>query len=230
MAIALGIMFNKNLPLNFDSPYKSLSIIEFWRRWHISLGTWIKNYIYIPLGGSRNGEIKKIFNVILAMLFTGLWHGLGWTFIAWGAIHGIMLAINHQWRRLNIKIPKIFAWLMTFICVILSWVIFRAENLNEALEIINSMFNFKNIILPIKFSTRLEFLKAYGISFDFVIINSIDILTIFFSGLIALLFPNSQEIMKNFKPNLFWLILSIIFAVFSFTKFSGVSDFLYFNF
>ena len=103
MAIALGLMFNKNLPLNFESPYKSLSIIDFWRRWHMSLGAWIKNYIYIPLGGSREGELKKIRNVILAMLFTGFWHGLGWTFIAWGALHGVMLAVNHQWRRLNIK-------------------------------------------------------------------------------------------------------------------------------
>ena len=230
MAVALGLMFNKNLPLNFDSPYKSLSIIDFWRRWHMSLGTWIKNYIYIPLGGSRKGELKKIRNVISAMLFTGLWHGLGWTFIVWGAIHGVMLAINHQWRRFDIKIPKIIAWLITFICVSISWVIFRAENLNDAFNIIKAMLNFKNIVIPAKFSILLGFLKNYGVSFAFVLINSLDILAIICSSLIMLLCPNTQQIMKKFKPNYLWIVIIFIFAVISFTCFSGVSDFLYFNF
>jgi len=219
MAVALGLMFNRNLPLNFDSPYKSLSVIDFWRRWHISLGTWIKNYIYIPLGGSREGELKKIRNVIAAMLFTGIWHGLGWTFITWGALHGLMLAVNHQWRRLDIKIPKIFAWLITFIFILISWVIFRANNLNDAFRIITSMFNFQKFYIPTKFFVNFNFSKIY-----------LDTISIFCATFITLLCPNTQEIMKKFKPNFLWVLIIFVLSVISFINFSGVSDFLYFNF
>ena len=101
MAIGLGLMFNFNLPINFNSPYKSKSIIEFWRRWHITLSSFLKNYLYISLGGNRLGEIKRIRNLLITMLLGGLWHGAGWTFIIWGGLHGLYLAINHFWRKVN---------------------------------------------------------------------------------------------------------------------------------
>ena len=230
MAVALGLIFDKNLPLNFDSPYKSLSIIDFWRRWHISLGTWVKNYIYIPLGGSREGEMKKIRNVILAMLFTGLWHGLGLTFIIWGAIHGFMLAINHQWRRLGIKIPKFLAWLITFICIVVCWVIFRADSFGNAFKIIESMFDFSNVAISAKFSTRVAFLKNYGFSFAKVIISDRELRSIILATLVALLLPNSTQLMKRFKPGIIWLIFTLTLALMSLMQFSDVADFLYFKF
>ena len=230
MAVGLGLMFNKKLPVNFNSPYKSLSIIDFWRRWHISLGTWIKNYIYIPLGGSREGEVKKIRNVILVMLFTGLWHGLGCTFILWGALHGLMLAVNHQWRRLNIKLPKIISWLLTFLCVIFCWVIFRAENLNDAAKILKAMINFNNIALPDVFASHLSFLKNFGISFALLKTGFRGFLYIPCAVLIALICPNTQELINKFKPGYLWLIIIFIIAVVSFMNFSGISDFLYFQF
>lgn len=207
MAVGLGLMFGLNLPVNFDSPYKSLSIIDFWRKWHISLGRWIRDYIYIPMGGSREGEIKRTRNVIIAMLFTGLWHGFGLTFILWGALHGLMLAINHQWRRLNIKLPAVISWGITFICVIFCWVIFRAENLNTAAKILYAMLN------PFNF----------GHAGDKKLILS--------ATLITLLFPNSQDlIMKRFRPGYIWLLASFALAVIALFNYSGVSDFLYFQF
>ena len=165
MALALGLMLNINLPVNFDSPYKSTSIIDFWRRWHISLGKWIRDYIYIPLGGSREGELKKIRNVILAMLFTGIWHGMGLTFILWGAVHGILLAVNHQWRRLNIKLPAVISWPLTFICVIFCWIIFRAGSLDEALKMFFAMTDLNDITLPVSLAKYLGFLESYGVKF-----------------------------------------------------------------
>ena len=207
MAMGLGLMFGINLPVNFDSPYKSLSIIDFWRKWHISLGRWIRDYIYIPLGGSREGEIKKIRNVIIAMLFTGLWHGFGLTFILWGALHGLMLAINHQWRRLNIKLPAVISWGITFICVIFCWVIFRANNIGDAIKIFTAMFS------PFKF--------GYSIGGKKLILSAI---------MVTLLFPNSQDLMKKFRPDYIWLAASFVLAVMALINYSGVSDFLYFQF
>ncbi|MBQ7733312.1 MAG: MBOAT family protein [Synergistaceae bacterium] len=227
MAVALGLMLNINLPVNFDSPYKSTSIIDFWRRWHISLGRWIRDYIYIPLGGSREGEFKKIRNVILAMLFTGIWHGMGLTFILWGAVHGIMLAINHQWRRLNIKLPVVIAWPLTFISVIFCWVIFRAESLDEALKMFSAMTNLNNIVVPVSLSKYLGFLKQYGITFG-ELGGDKKLLAVLLP--VVLLCPNSNYIMQKFRANIFWLVIVLVLAVASFMNFSGITDFLYFQF
>ena len=122
MAIGLGLMFNLKLPTNFNSPYQAKSIIDFWRRWHMTLGTWVKDYLYIPMGGNRHGELRKMRNLFASMLIIGLWHGAGWTFIIWGALHGIFLMINHQWRRLNINLPQSINWGLTFLCVVICWV------------------------------------------------------------------------------------------------------------
>lgn len=232
MAIAAALMMNINLPVNFDSPYKSLSMIDFWRRWHITLGKWIRDYIYIPLGGSREGELKKIFNVIIAMLFTGLWHGVGFTFIIWGLIHGLMLAVNHQWRRLNIKLPALLSWFITFMCVVLCWVLFRAESVEDAINIIGAMFDVKNIVLPYKFMKYLGFLEAYGLKFGKLVNNNaaekVPYLVLF---IIASLFAwNTQKIMTRFKPYIICVIIIFVIAAVSMMNFSGISDFLYFQF
>ena len=227
MAVALGLMLNIKLPVNFDSPYKSTSIIDFWRRWHISLGRWIRDYIYIPLGGSREGEFKKIRNAILAMLFTGLWHGMGLTFILWGAIHGILLAINHQWRRLNVRLPFIVSWPLTFICVIFCWVTFRAGSLDDALKMFSAMTDLNNIVVPVSLSKYLGFLKQYGITFG-ELGGDKKLLAVLLP--VVLLCPNSNYIMQKFRANIFWLVAVLVLAVASFMNFSGITDFLYFQF
>ena len=230
MALGLGLMFDLNLPVNFDSPYKSLSIIDFWRRWHISLGRWIRDYIYIPLGGSREGDFKRNRNVIIAMLFTGLWHGFGLTFILWGFLHGIMLAINHQWRKLNIKLPVFISWLITFICVTFGWVIFRAKNLNEAVKMLSAMINIKNIVIYDKLA-NFAWLNKLGFTFGKLIFGQETIIFLIISLIIVLIFPNSQNLItKKFKPGYIWLLSSFVLAVIAFFNFSGVSDFLYFQF
>ena len=145
MAIGLGLMFGLKLPLNFFSPYKSVSIIDFWRRWHITLSTFLKDYLYIPLGGNKNGKFNRYRNLLITMLLGGLWHGAGWNFIIWGGLHGSYLIINHTCsnicKRLEIEIPKYIGITLTMFAVIIAWVFFRAETTSGALYIISSMFD-----------------------------------------------------------------------------------------
>jgi alginate O-acetyltransferase complex protein AlgI len=145
IAIGVALMFGIALPLNFNSPYKMASIIEFWRCWHMTLSRFLRQYLYIPLGGGKCGEWRRYFNVFVVMLLGGLWHGAGWNFIIWGGIHGVAIAINHGWRRLtgssiaNRTIAKICLWALTFAVVTAAWVPFRASDLPTTLAMYKSM-------------------------------------------------------------------------------------------
>lgn len=145
MAVGLSLCLGVQLPLNFNSPYKSTSIIEFWRRWHISLSTFLRDYLYVPLGGNRKGPARRYLNLFLTMLLGGLWHGAAWTFVIWGALHGFFLMVNHLWNakvRRNAKpgvIGRVLGWLLTFVCVMIAWVVFRAESMTAATAIYKGM-------------------------------------------------------------------------------------------
>ena len=145
MAIGLGLMFGFVLPQNFDAPYRSRSITEFWRRWHMSLSRWLKDYLYIPLGGNRKGRSRTYVNLMLVMLLGGLWHGAAWTFVAWGAVHGVLLATERWAReRRGHDLPPTGGWASfrlagTFLLVVLSWVLFRANSLAHATSYLGAM-------------------------------------------------------------------------------------------
>ena len=143
MAIGIGLLFGIHLPVNFDSPYKSKSIIEFWRRWHITLSRFLRDYLYIPLGGNRKGKARRYVNLLLTMLLGGIWHGAGWTFVIWGALHGFYLMVNHFWNSLKLssdgRLFGLFSWGVTFLAVIVAWVFFRAANVDVAVDILTSM-------------------------------------------------------------------------------------------
>ena len=148
MAIGLALMFGIRLPVNFRSPYKATSIIEFWRRWHITLSRFLRDYLYIPLGGNRFGVGRRYINLMLTMLLGGLWHGAGWTFLIWGGLHGVYLVVNHQWRDRKRKWPEgtagqAFAWLSTFLAVVIAWVFFRAKTLVGAKQMLASLAGLK---------------------------------------------------------------------------------------
>jgi len=144
MAIGIAAMFGIKLPINFDSPYKARGIIEFWRRWHISLSEWLRDYLYIPLGGSRKGAPRQYASLLITMLLGGLWHGAGWGFVIWGAIHGMALATEHAMRRGSTKRPWMIA-VPTFLFVTLAWVFFRAETLSAAMAIFHAMTDFPDL-------------------------------------------------------------------------------------
>ncbi|WP_394213367.1 MBOAT family O-acyltransferase [Enterovibrio calviensis] len=142
MACGLGLMMGFRFIKNFDHPYVSLSITEFWRRWHISLSTWLRDYLYIPLGGNRSGKLGTYRNLFLTMLLGGLWHGANWTFVFWGALHGTALAIEKMLSSTNPVSFKLPRYLLTMFIVVIGWVAFRAENLTVAIVFYESMFGF----------------------------------------------------------------------------------------
>ena len=132
MAIGLALLFNIRLPENFDSPYQARSIIDFWRRWHMTLSSFLRDYLYIPLGGNRTGPVRRYLNLFVTMLLGGLWHGANWTFVMWGGLHGVYVAINHLWRRTGIELPGRISWVLTFLAVLVGWVFFRATSFERA--------------------------------------------------------------------------------------------------
>lgn len=147
MAIGLSLMFNVRLPLNFNSPYKATSIIDFWRRWHMTLSRFLRDYLYIPLGGSRKGKTQRYFNLMITMLLGGLWHGAGWTFVIWGGLHGFYLMLNHAWRGFKKKmgwkdggrLSRLGAGTLTFLAVVVGWVFFRADSFSSAISMLHGM-------------------------------------------------------------------------------------------
>jgi alginate O-acetyltransferase complex protein AlgI len=150
MAIGLGLMMGFRLPVNFNAPYRSQSISEFWRRWHITLGTWVRDYLYIPLGGSRRGAGRTAVNLLLVMLLVGLWHGAAWQFVAWGAMHGALLVAERIGRPLGIgaKLPSFVKVALSFLVVCLTWVVFRAESLGEAGRYYAALFGARDLAGP----------------------------------------------------------------------------------
>lgn len=149
MAMGLALFFNIKLPLNFNSPYKSLDIQDFWRRWHITLGRFLRDYIYIPMGGSRTSNVRMYTNLFLTFLIGGIWHGAGWMFVIWGALHGMALVIHRFWKSLGGTLPRPLAWGLTFLFVNISWVFFRAENVTIALNVLKAMVNFSGFQLEL---------------------------------------------------------------------------------
>ncbi len=139
MAIGLGLMFGLRLPFNFAAPYRAASIREFWRRWHMTLSRFLRDYVYIPLGGSRAGPWMQARNVVLTMLLGGLWHGAAWTFVAWGGLHGLALAVNAAWARTGRTLPRGVGWAVTLLFVLVAWVPFRSPDFATAGRVLAGM-------------------------------------------------------------------------------------------
>jgi len=240
MAIGLGLMFNIRIPINFDSPYKAISIIDFWRRWHITLSNFLRDYLYIPLGGSRRGQVRRYANLMTTMLLGGLWHGAGWTFVVWGGMHGAYLCINHGWRKLNFSLPKWLGWAITFVAVIFSWVLFRAVTFHDAAEILKAMVGVKEIILPGNPQGKLSFLNQFGIQLqnwkNFAYLPEINggknwsILILLGLTFCVTFLPNTQQIIRRFKPTWWWAIWIGLITSLSLLSLNRVSEFLYFQF
>lgn len=267
MAIGLARMFGIKFPLNFDSPYKAPNIIEFWRRWHMTLSRFLRDYLYIPLGGNRHGPMRRHVNLLATMVLGGLWHGAGWTFVVWGALHGLYLVINHTWQTLrgaasaaSTRRPRFWAWALTFLAVVVSWVFFRAKNLDVAIDMLRGMAGLNGIVVP------LHWFKASFMShvMDTLAASGVQVATIKFIAyrdqlyltlellLIATLAPNTQQILQRFqptidqfrhlggrlarwawRPNLAWLVAIAVllgWSLFEIPRGNKVSEFLYFQF
>ena len=139
MAIGLGLILGFTLPANFNAPYQASSIREFWRRWHMTLSRFLRDYLYIPWGGNRIGTSRQFLALTATMLLGGLWHGAGWTFVAWGGIHGVGLVVNHLWTRMGLSMPFLLGWAMTIMFVFSTFVVFRAESIQSAVVILGDL-------------------------------------------------------------------------------------------
>jgi D-alanyl-lipoteichoic acid acyltransferase DltB (MBOAT superfamily) len=219
MAIGLARMFGFRLPLNFFSPYKAGSIIEFWRRWHMTLSRFLRDYLYVVLGGNRKGHARRFVNLFLTMLIGGIWHGAGWTFVVWGALHGVYLTINHAWRAVT-KAAGIelrgYAWhvvahALTFTSVVVAWVFFRAASVDVAIKMLRSMAGANGFALPVEMRsfgvrTLLKKLEALGVSVPAQHLNYFwgwrQVAIIAALLLIVWIAPNTTEIMARFRPGL----------------------------
>ena len=270
MAIGLGYMFGIKLPLNFHSPYKAVNIMDFWRRWHITLSRFFLEYLYIPLGGNRKGLVRQFMNLIIVMLLAGLWHGAGWTFVTWGGLHAFYLIVNNAWRILrkmfgyglkeSTLIGRTLSRVLTFLAVVLGWVIFRCTTIKSAINMLKGMLGFNGIMLwdtylePLnKFGGLGNKLKSAGFEFGYTDFFNKDAIFMILSLLFIVWFmPNTQQIISKYKPYLnttnldlkkgcagwiSWrptvchsLLMAITFIVIISCFLSKATEFLYFQF
>ncbi|OIQ99743.1 peptidoglycan O-acetyltransferase [mine drainage metagenome] len=242
MAIGLSRMLGVALPLNFHSPYKSVNIIEFWRRWHMTLSRFLRDYLYFPMGGNRKGKARRHLNLLVTMLLGGLWHGAAWTYVIWGGLHGLYLVINHSWQAVRQKLgqnpdlplsqPMHFASvILTFLAVTLAWVFFRADTLDHAIALIRTMLGGNGWSLQ----------SSHGL----IHVASRNLLSIGF--LLIWLAPNTQQIMQRFKPALNipdgtnstrlswypsykWALIHAFVALIGLLSISELNQFIYFQF
>lgn len=247
MAVGLALMFGIRLPVNFRSPYKSVSIIEFWRRWHITLSRFLRDYLYIPLGGNRLGEQRRYINLLVTMLLGGLWHGAAWNFLIWGGLHGLYLCINHLWRGGRETVAsfgmRLFYWTITFASVVVAWVFFRAATLGGAWRGLKGLLGLqpeRASFVPPDILRVMNLPILVGVE-NLLLIGSFAVAA---ALAIALFLPNVPQIFRyreyrratdstsliRWKPTLLWaLAVGVAFAVALFGMWQRM-EFLYFQF
>ena len=218
MAVGLSLLFGVRLPVNFHSPYKAVNIIDFWRRWHMTLSRFLRDYLYIPLGGNRYGAARRYVNLAATMLLGGLWHGASWTFVVWGGLHGFYLLVNHAWRGMRLRarlvplapavVRRALAVALTFLATVVGWVFFRAESLAAARLMLEGMAGLHGVVMPYPWLARLgeagAWLAAHGVEFrhSTTFAGGSQLNWILVSMLIVWAAPNTQQILARFPPAL----------------------------
>ena len=252
MAIGLALLFGIRLPVNFRSPYQATSIVEFWRRWHITLSRFLRDYLYIPLGGNRFGEQRRYLNLLMTMLLGGLWHGAGWNFLVWGGLHGMYLCINHLWRAwrgddANLAAPGLAAkgagWAITFFAVVIAGVFFRARTAGGAWQMLSGLFGFEAGSSAYSSAGILRVMDLPMLVGEqrLLLIGGV---AVALALLIALMLPNVPQLFRyreyrraperaaivRWRPNGVWaLVTALAFAVSLFGMWQRL-EFLYFQF
>ena len=197
----------------------------------MTLSRFLRDYIYIPLGGNRKGNARTYINLLSTFLIGGLWHGAGWTFIIWGALHGIALAIHRFWQSLGFKMNKILAWFITFNFINITWIFFRAKDFDSAMKVLGSMFSLDNVVLPNSLSDKLAFLDTeFGEVYLYSDGGTKETIWLILVLILVLIFKNSMEYRNKFKPNILYGFLFLILILTSILNLTKVSEFLYFNF
>lgn len=237
MAMGASLLFNIWLPLNFNSPYKARDIQDFWRRWHITLSGFLRDYLYIPLGGNRGTPWHTYRNILVTFVLGGLWHGASWMFVAWGALHGAALVVHRLWKKLGCALPNKVAWLITFLFVNFTWVFFRAKTPEDAKRVLHGMIDINSISLPASSVPALR-LSWAGWLADYLLpslpaslVAALPSLLAIGAGLMLLPFRNSYELVAAVPTMRKSVAAAVIFAVAMYFSLGTTSPvFLYFNF
>ena len=240
MAQGIALMMNFDLPMNFNSPYRSLSIGEFWDRWHITLTKFFTKYVYIPLGGNRKGTFRTYLNIMIVFLISGIWHGSTVNFVIWGMIHGILSCVSRAIKPIEGKIPKQVRWLFTFICVNIAWVFFRAPSLGGAMLMLKEMFSFKFTAVDANyavyaFPAELEIVpwllnKFTTVKNTYAFGVIVNVVVVLFALFASTKMKNTNERIEKFNPSAKIVALSVFLIVWSVLSMSDVSNFIYVNF
>jgi len=237
MAIGLALLFNIKLPINFNSPYKSQSLVDVWKRWHITLSNFVNKYIFNTIVKSYKKYTfgKGLFTLFLSMVIIGLWHGASWMFVMFGAMHGVGLIINHLWKKkIKIPIPGFIGWILTFNFINISMIFFRAKEWDDAIKVLSSMFSLDHVVLPQVLQSKLAFLRSYNVEFgkwaDTIQGSDWTILWLIFAFILILCFKNSMEMKDTFKLNYKTVLLAVVLFIGGILSLNKISEFLYFNF
>lgn len=232
MAIGISILFGIRLPLNFNSPYKAANIIDFWRRWHMTLSRFLRDYLYIPLGGNRHGKFRRHANLLATMALGGLWHGAGWTFLIWGALHGTYLIINHAWRSAGRSMPKLAGMTLTFIAVVFAWVFFRADTLDHALAFTRAMVDVSTLGTGIFPNFNFKDDAALYVVLPLVMAWALPNVHDMFGRWNAMLSQRPRHNIRwyTWRPSVGWALFSVTLLLTGILMMSGDSPFLYFRF
>ncbi len=236
MALGIGRMFNIVLPENFHSPYKALSVRDFWGRWHITLSRFLRDYVYIPLGGNRWGVPKTLRNLFVTFLIGGLWHGAGWTFVAWGALHGLALCLHRLWQLSGRKLPSLLAWFVTFNFVNVCWVFFRAPSFSEALDVLKGMAGVNGVVFPQTAAFVFPALQGTGLQFGAWLRHVapgegvVPLAVLGVSLAVAFFCRNSSQMTDDFRVDKTHFAAAWALAVVGILYINRASEFLYFQF
>jgi len=233
MAIGIALLFNIKLPINFNSPYKALNIQDFWRRWHITLSRFLRDYVYIPLGGNKISSFRTYANLMATFVIGGLWHGAGWTFVFWGFLHGLALVVHRLWSNLGFKIWTWLAWFITFNFVNIAWIFFRAKEWDDAIKVLEGMF-IGELLISYNWFQKYDLFKDLGFKAGFWASNlgngekAIYFIIVGFT--ISLFMKNTIEQRNQFIFTYKAIIFSSIIFTIALSKINQISEFLYFNF
>lgn len=235
MATGVSMMVNITLPMNFDSPYKALSIRDFWKRWHISLTAFFTKNVYIPLGGSHKGIIRTWLNILIVFLVSGLWHGANWTFLLWGGLHGILQILERTFDKTRSKLMEAVRWFLTFACVNVLWLLFRADSIHQWTSLLWKMFSFQNLYISDGLIETFV-LPEHSFFMDLFHLHSFDAgirglsMVFFIAGAFILCLIPENCYRSRHRLNPANLILCAIAFIWGFLCLSSESVFVYFNF
>jgi len=260
MAIGLGLLFNLRLPINFAAPFRAASPIDLWRRWHISLSRFLRDFVYVPLGGNRHGRLRTMLNLLATMTLGGLWHGAGWTFVIWGAFHGTLLAANHAWRSWRGPVrPRPWAhflgWLGTFVCFAIGMVFFRAADVGAAARLLAAMGGLGHATVPHEAVLGWDrwafrhgfFAEPFVLTWFGTTWTMVGSLWTLGALVTALLLPETMELVDYredephsnwrrswpslmWRPGVAWMAATAVVFVVAFGQIGRVAEFLYYQF